>query len=358
MRIVTLAATELGQATAGVDTTIREAMVKMSDAGLRHICVTDDAGRLLALVADGDLRRYFAAGGELEDPLVRAGNPSPTTLSETLSHVALREWMLARNVEAAPQVVDGRLVALHTIRLVDTTSALSAVVMAGGLGSRLAPLTDKCPKPLITVGREPILTHIINHLRAQGVRRFVLPVNYLAGMIMDQYGDGSDLGVQIDYVQETRRMGTGGALSLINPGLLSDPFVVMNGDILNDVDVNGILAHHRTMGLDGTMVVREHHYTIPYGVVRVANNQFVGADEKPTYNYLINAGIYLLSKSVLALVPRDTFYDLPSMFDDMREAGLRGGVFNHGGRWIDIGNLADLERARSIFEGPENERSV
>lgn len=352
MRLTSYRGERLAEATAHPDMRVRQVMAMMSDVGLRLVPVVDAQGMLLGVAADGDIRRYLGHGGNLDDSITRAMNRTPKILTEALPTPSLRNWMLARNIEAVPEVADGRLVALHTIWVVDTRMDMTAVIMAGGLGSRLAPLTDNCPKPLLKVGDLPIMTHIINHLQSQGVRRFILPVNYLSGMIMDHYGDGSEMGIQVDYVQETKRMGTGGALSLINPELLSDPFLVMNGDLLNDLDVGQLSEQHERMGWDGTMVVREHHYTIPYGVVRSdGRNEFLGAEEKPTFTYLINAGMYLLSKRVLPLVPADTFYDLPTMFQELEYNGLKGGVHAHLGRWIDIGSMADYQRAQAIFEG-------
>lgn len=253
-----------------------------------------------------------------------------------------------------PELHDGKLVALHVLWVAPPPAEMTAVLMAGGLGSRLAPLTDDCPKPLLEMGNKPILTHIIEHLRDQGVRRFVLSVNYLAEMLVNHYGDGSELDVFIDYVHETKRMGTGGALSLVDPQALSDNFLVLNGDILNDVNISELSTAHQFGGWQATMVVREHSYTIPYGVVRSADDgSFEGAEEKPTMHYRINAGIYMLSKSVLKAVPGGIFYDLPTLFDDLPRHGMRGGTYTHPGRWIDIGNVADFNRARSIFEGSQ-----
>lgn len=351
MKLSSYRAERLSAVTARPGMSLRRVMALMNEAGLRLAPIADDDGALLGVAADGDIRRYLARGGDLDQPIMAAANHNPKVLDHPMPAASLRSWMLARNIETVPELLNGRLIALHAIWVVDTASDMTAVIMAGGLGSRLSPLTDNCPKPLLKIGDLPILTHIMNHLQAEGVRRFVLPVNYLSGMIMDYYGDGSDTGIQIDYVQETKRMGTGGALSLIDPALLSDPFIVMNGDLLTDLDLGALVGRHRSMEWDGTMVVREHHYTIPYGVVRANGEyEFLSADEKPTYNYLINAGMYLLSQRMLDLVPQDTFYDLPTMFQDMQRCNMKGGVHTHGGRWIDIGSIADFQRAKDIIE--------
>ncbi|WP_299909968.1 nucleotidyltransferase family protein [uncultured Paracoccus sp.] len=332
--------------------TLRRTMELMSKAGLRFVPVVDDEGRMVAAVADGDLRRYITAGGKLDDPVIRAANPNPIAIHEEMPHAAVRSLMVRRGIEALPELKDGRFAALYVLTLAPSPADITVVLMAGGLGSRLAPLTDDCPKPLLQMGGKPILTHIIENLRDQGIRRFILSVNYLADMLVAHYGDGSEHDVYINYIHETTRMGTGGALSLIDPKALSDDFMVCNGDLLNDVDVSQLLEAHRASGWQATMVVREHGYTIPYGVVqRSDEGEFLGAEEKPTLHYCINAGIYMLSRRVLEVVPQGSFYDLPTLFTDLPQHGMRGGTYTHNGRWIDIGNMTDFERARSIYEG-------
>lgn len=351
MRLMSYSGEKLASATVRAGQSVREVMRIMSEAGLRFVPITDTEGLFAGAVADGDIRRYLAAGGALDDPISKARNPRPRTLSHPADPAAIRAQMLKLGVESLPQVENGRLTALHVLWLLADVTDMTAVVMAGGLGSRLQPLTDNCPKPLLRVGDRPMLTHILEHLRDQGVQRFVLSVNYLSGMIVDHYGDGSDLGISIDYVHETMRMGTGGALGLIDPVLLSDPFLVLNGDLLNDLDVGALRQAHSAGGWDATMVVRQHHYTIPYGVVSCGEDgAFLTAQEKPTFDYRINAGMYLLSKSVLPVVPRMQFYDLPTLFADLPSHSLRGGTHVHPGRWIDIGNMADYDRAQAIFE--------
>lgn len=352
MRLATYAGPELTALCVQEHQTLRHTMVVMSKFGLRLVPVTAVDGALAGVVADGDLRRHIASGGTLDDPIMRAVNRSPFTLNHDLPAADLRHLMHWRGVESLPQIENGILLALHVLSVGGDSKDLTAVIMAGGLGSRLAPLTDTCPKPLLTIARKPILTHIIEHLRTQGVTRFILSVKYLSEMIVDHYGDGSDLGVSIDYVHETTRMGTGGSLGLLDEAVLSDHILCLNGDILHDVDVAGLQAAHRENNWDATMVLCEHTYTVPYGVVRTAADHAIDyTEEKPTLHFNINAGIYMLSKSALRVVPRGLFYDLPTLFSDLKARGMHGGTFRHTGRWIDIGNVAEFERARKIYEG-------
>lgn len=342
---------QLTELTARLDEPVRTAITRMNAAGLRLMPVADAAGRFAGVLADGDVRRLLSTGGDVDSPVSTAVNRNPVTVNKELSESEIRSAMIRRGVEYLPVVIDGRVTVLYSLWIAPAARELTAVIMAGGLGQRLAPLTDTCPKPLLDIGGKPILSHIIEHLRDSGVNRFILSVNYLADQIIDHFGDGSELNVSINYVRESIRLGTGGALSLLEPDTLSDPFLCLNGDLLNDLDVESLLAAHQEHSWDATMVTRTHGYTVPYGVVRVDNSgAFIGADEKPTMEFLINSGIYMLSKSVLSRVPHQKFYDMPTLFEDLRAAGGLVGTFNHAGRWIDIGNLADLNRARKIFD--------
>lgn len=352
MQLTRYSAQDLAEALIRPDYTLRRTMEAMSRAGLRFVPVVDYDGHMIGAVADGDLRRYIAAGGRLDDSVSLAANRNPSVISEHMSPPAIRSLMMRRGVDALPEVREGRFEALHVLWIAPSPAEMTVVLMAGGLGSRLSPLTDDCPKPLLRMGSKPILTHIIEHLRDQGIRRFILSVNYLAEMLVAHYGDGNEHDVYIDYVHETTRMGTGGALGLIDPKALSENFMVCNGDLLNDVNVAELLAAHQAGNWQATMVVREHSYTIPYGVVnRSGTGDFIGAEEKPTMHYCINAGIYMLSRRVLDVVPQGQFYDLPTLFADLPRHDMRGGTYTHAGRWIDIGNIGDFNRARSIYEG-------
>lgn len=341
----------LSQITARPTESIRAAITRMNAAGLRLMPVCHADGRFAGVLADGDVRRLLAAGGTTDALVSEAMNANPILLADDLPDAEIRSAMLRRGVEYLPIVTDGRLVALHSLWIAPGKRELTTVIMAGGMGQRLAPLTDTCPKPLLELGDRPILSHIIEHLRDHGVGRFVLSLNYLADMIVDHYGDGSEHDVSISYVRETMRLGTGGALSLLDPDTISDPFLCLNGDILNDLDVSALLDAHWDRGWEATMVTRMFGYTVPYGVVRIGKDgAYDGSSEKPLMQFPINTGIYMLSKSILSDVPKNTFYDMPTLFEELRAKGRKVGTHNHEGRWIDIGSIAELNRARNIFK--------
>lgn len=334
-------------------TTVRAAMKLMTESRIRLVPVIEASEmRLVGVLADGDIRRFLSVDGSVDDPVAKACNHAPKMRREPLDFVNARRELQAQKTEYLPITrEDGVLTDMFVLWAVNTPLDTVAVIMAGGLGTRLAPHTDNCPKPLIDLGGQPILTRIIEHLRDQGISRFVLSVNYLGDMIVNRYGNGRSLGVEIEYLHEAKRLGTGGALSLIDADRLSEPFLCMNGDILSDVDVNALLEQHQHNGWYGTMVAKEYRYTVPYGVIRRSSKgEFEGSDEKPTLSFPINAGIYMLSKEVLGMIPKDEFFDMPTLFDQLSQVPGLAGTTLHTGRWIDIGSLDELERARHLFE--------
>lgn len=350
MRLITLHGGDRDALTVGSHDEIRHAMDRMNETG-RTLLLVVDGDRFVGVVADGDIRRYLAGGGTADEEVSVAVNRTPTTLPVDTASSEVRAFMARRGFEYLPLVEGDRVGALCILDRAPRSTELSAVIMAGGLGSRLAPLTDDCPKPLLPLGGKPILSHILNHLREQGIHRYVFSVSYLAHMIVDHYDDGSGFDCFIDYVHETQRLGTGGPLGLIDPALLSDPFLCVNGDVLNDVDVGALLETHVSNRWHATMVVRRHTNTIPYGVVETSDDGgFVQIHEKPVQSLLINAGVYMLSKSALEVVPTGRFYDLPSLFEDLPVRGMATGTFTHAGRWIDIGTRHEYDRAKAILD--------
>ncbi len=350
MRLTMLRSSDLGGLRVRKDEPLRTAMQEMNESGRTFVLVTTGA-RLEGVLADGDIRRHLARGGAVDDPAEAALNRTPITLPDNTDTAEVRAFMVRRGLEYLPLVHGADVAALCILEHAPRTTDMTAVILAGGLGTRLAPLTDDCPKPLLPLGGKPILTHILEHLKEQGIHRFVLSVNYLANMVIDHYDDGSDWDCFIDYVKESKRLGTGGPLSLLDRQSLSEPFLCINGDVLNDVDIGALRETHVTRGWDATMVVRGHSYTVPYGVVETGEDgQFLEVREKPVQSFQINAGVYMLSRSVLDVVPADRHYDLPTLFEDLPARGLRGGTYLHTGRWIDIGSTTEYERAKVIFE--------
>jgi len=219
------------------------------------------------------------------------------------------------------------------------------VLMAGGLGTRLWPLTEETPKPMLALGGKPILESILENLIAEGFHKFFLSVNYKADLIEEYFGDGSRWGASVSYLREEQRLGTAGPLSLLaeTPSL---PIVVMNGDLLTQASIANLLDYHVSLDSIATMAVREYDLQVPYGVVRTAGERITSIEEKPVQKYLVNAGIYVLSPQALQHIPPYTYFDMPTLFDRLNATGARTVAFPLREYWLDIGCPQDYDQAK------------
>jgi dTDP-glucose pyrophosphorylase len=334
-------------------TTIREAMERIDRSATQLALVTDADGRLVGTVSDGDVRRGLLASLTLEDSVERVMNRKPTSVVEQHDRAGVVALMQARGLRFLPVLdASGRVVGLHSLdeALRPPPRDNVVVLMAGGAGERLRPLTERTPKPMLLVGGRPILETIVVQLVAQGFRRFVLSVNYRAEVIEEYFGSGSRWGIDISYVREPKRLGTAGSLRLLTERP-TKPLIVMNGDILTKLDVRGVLEFHEEKSAAATMCVREHEYQVPFGVVQTDGIDIAAFDEKPVVRWPVNAGIYVLSPSSLDAIPSDTFFDMPALFDKLRETAARTVAYTIRDFWMDIGRPADFERANLEFDG-------
>jgi NDP-sugar pyrophosphorylase family protein len=224
------------------------------------------------------------------------------------------------------------------------------VLMAGGMGTRLHPLTQQHPKPLLKVGEKPIIQTIIENFVTQGFSQFRICINYLGEKIKAFCGDGSHWDVQIEYIEEDKRLGTAGALSLL-PQRPEKPFFVMNGDVLTKVDFVRLLRFHEKQQNLATMCIREYRYQIPYGVVKLERHRIVELKEKPVEYYNINAGVYLLEPVVLDYIPQNKYFDMTHLFELMMEKNLQVGSFPLREYWMDVGRKEDFDQADIDYAG-------
>ncbi len=331
--------------------TIRQAL-EVIDKGVMQIALVVENEQLLGTVTDGDIRRAFLAGRQLDDPIAGIYNENPVKAPVNMSREDLLQLALARSVKQIP-VVDA-LGTLLGIECVDdylrvTEKPNLVVLMAGGLGTRLRPLTENLPKPMLAVGPKPILETIIESFARCGFRRFLISVNYRAEQICDYFQQGERLGVQISYLRESRRLGTAGALSLIEEKL-EHPFLVMNGDLLTGLNFEHLLNYHLLTGADATMCVRDYELQVPFGVVQVQGAVIRGIEEKPVHHFYVNAGIYVLQPWVRDLVPADTFYDMPQLYQRLVDEGRKVCSFPVKEYWMDIGRPSEFERASSEYD--------
>jgi len=329
-------------------TSLRQTIEAITEGNLQIALVVDSENKLLGTVTDGDIRKAILAGKDLNITAGEAMRSRPITSASKTPRAAILKLMREKRIHQMPLLDDqGRVVDVLTVDdMIGAAHKPNAVViMAGGLGSRLHPLTEETPKPMLKVGGKPILETIIQSFIDQGFTNFFISVNYKANIISEYFGDGSRLGAKINYLHEKSRLGTAGGLSLL-PREIHAPIIVMNGDLLTRISVDALLDFHERESAVATMVVREDHYQVPYGVVEVDGTQIVGVEEKPIQRHLVNAGIYVISQDGLNNIPGDTFYDMPTHFAKLAANGHRTAAFPLHEYWVDIGRLDELERAQ------------
>ncbi len=331
---------------------VREAIQVLDSSGKQIVLVVDEQRRLLGTVTDGDVRRGILKGIDFTETVTRIMNPQPNTARMEMSRETVLATMKRKGLHHMPLVdEDGTVIGLDTLDdLIHSRSKDNWVVlMAGGLGSRLRPLTEDCPKPMLKVGNKPLLETILENFIEYGFRRFYISVNYMAEVVKSYFGDGSRFGVEIRYLHEDKRLGTAGALSLL-PERPAEPFFVMNGDLLTKVNFSQLLAFHVTHDAAATMCVREYDHQVPYGVVKIENHRITGIEEKPVQRFFVNAGIYLLAPEALDLIAPDTFFDMPTLFENLMAQQRETVVFPVREYWLDVGHLADYERANGEYQ--------
>lgn len=335
--------------------------LKIIDEGEQKIAlVVDDRFSLLGTVTDGDVRRGLLSGISLNDPVSLVMNKNPIVAENSKPHSEYLEKMKAKEILQLP-VVDAanRLVAVRFLKelVKEIDSSNPVVLMAGGLGSRMRPLTDDCPKPMLKVGGKPILENIINSFSSFGFKEFIVTVNYKHNMIEDYFGDGSQHGVNISYARETRKLGTAGALSLIRDKL-HKPFFVMNGDLVTGLNFRQLLSFHRDHEAAATMCVQQHQMQIPFGVIQLDGHKIEGIQEKPIESYHVNAGIYVLNPEALKYVDDSKYLDMPTLFERILDDGKSAIGFAVREDWMDVGTPEDLSKAKEVFVPPHPISSV
>ena len=328
----------------------------IDETSLQFAVVVDENNHLLGTVTDGDIRRGILRGEGLEVPIYTIMNTTPVTAKSDLSISKYKQLMKSKKLKQLPivnednQVVD--VLFLDTLQLAANKNQV--VLMLGGLGTRLRPLTNDIPKPMLKVGNKPIVETIVEGFKQYGYTNFIFSVNYKKEIIQNYFKTGEDFGITIDYVEERKRMGTAGALSLIK-NRPTEPFFVMNGDLLTQVNFDQLMQFHIEQDTIATMCVREYEYQIPYGVIETIGTNLKGIHEKPVHRSFVNAGIYVLSPEVFDYIPYETFYDMPTLFERLIEAGKKTSAFPIHEYWLDIGQVDDFQRANENYKELTNE---
>lgn len=328
--------------------TVRDALAKLNLLKTNTILiVVDEQEHLVGSLTDGDLRRGFINGLTFDSSLLEYIQPDPLFVYEHEVHSTDFNKLRLKNFMVVP-VVGRDMKVLKVLNLLQLQSIVPAdvFIMAGGRGQRLMPLTENTPKPMLQIGDKPIIEHNIDRLIKFGISNIYISVNYLADCIKDYFKDGSEKGVNIRYVHEDKPLGTLGSVKLVEE-LQHDYVMVMNSDLLTDIDFNGFFNAFIRSGADMAVATTMYEVDVPYGVMEVDNGNFVSAlKEKPRYTYYSNAGIYIIKKELLSLVPYNMFYNVTDLMESLIADGRKLVSFPILGYWLDIGRHDDFAKAQ------------
>lgn len=333
-----------------IGATLGEVVRNLEQLGIKIVLVTNEAGRLEGTVSDGDIRRALLSGLTLDSPVVSIIHRNAIVVPPEMGRDLVKQLMVANKIQQVPVVDASHYVAgLHLWDEISTSPMRKnlMVIMAGGMGTRLRPHTENCPKPLLPVAGKPMLEHIIERAKLEGFTQFVIAIHYLGHMIEDYFGNGERLGIHIDYLREEAPLGTAGALGLLNP-VPTLPFVVTNGDVISDIRYGELLDFHIRYSAAATMAVRMHEWQHSFGVVKIQGLEIVGFEEKPIVRNHINAGVYVLEPAALGVLATDSYCDMPTLFERLQDKMHRTVAYPMHELWLDVGRPDDLLAANKI----------
>jgi dTDP-glucose pyrophosphorylase len=332
---------------AHIDTPAKEALKKLDALASDAILfLVDDDNKLLGSLTDGDLRRGFINDYNLDTHLSKFIQPNPKFIQQGKYNlkeiIALRE----KNFKVLPVInLDKQVINVVNFKHQKSYLPVDALIMAGGRGERLKPLTDDTPKPLLKVGNKPIIEHNIDRLNAFGIDDIWISVRYLGQQLVDYFKEGKEKGVRIDYIWEQDALGTAGALSLVD-GFIHDHVLMMNSDLLTNIDFEAMFIYMEEQEADFVVACVPYQVNIPYAVMETENNIVKGFKEKPTYTHYSNAGIYLMKKSIIDFVPKKQTYNATDLMEDLIKADKKVVAYPLLGYWLDIGKHEDYSKAQ------------
>ncbi len=336
------------------NSSIKEALEIIDKGSIKFAIVVDNNDRLLGTITDGDIRRGILAGKGIDDTIKSIYFKKPTVATLKDSKDDIINICTTKKIYQIPIVnEDNKVIDIVILDelLKPKVRGNKVILMVGGLGTRLRPLTNNTPKPMLPVGGKPILQTIVEKFVKHGFINIIMCVGYKSNIIQDYFGDGSKFGANIEYVLEDKRMGTAGALSLLNEAQLpKEPFFVMNGDLLTNVNFENLLYFHTKSNSLATMCVREYSYQVPYGVVNVKDNYISSIEEKPTFSFFVNAGIYMLNPKAIDFIPKNEFYDMPTLFEELIKNNKKTTSFPLKEYWLDIGHIEEYEKANKEYK--------
>ena len=329
---------------------LRSALEVLDQVGSNFVLVVDADNKLLGTLTDGDVRRSLLNGETLESSVVTVMNTDYIHCLDSHSHAEVAELLSQHKIKYIP-ILDQqkKLVGVYSGEDSFLTTGKTALIMAGGLGSRLKPLTDNCPKPMLKVGDKPILQIIVERLAVQGFTEIYISINYLGEQIQEYFGDGSNFQVSINYLEETTKLGTAGAMGLL-PKELSEPVVVLNGDVLTKANYAGLIDYHQRNSADISIGLTKQEMTIPYGVVNLEQEKVQSIVEKPTQTYYVSAGIYCVNPNVFNALAGQEFLDMPDLIQQQIDIKKNVVGFPLHEYWADIGMKSDYQKANVNFK--------
>ena len=333
------------------DCSLEEAIKQLDQGGVGALFILQPDGTLIGLLTDGDVRRAILDGVSLDTSVYSIMNKNFAFWpAEEDRYAGLQK--LRRIRRRHMPVVDSQRKLIDVLLLEDFKPPEMdnwVILMAGGLGSRLRPLTRDCPKPLLKVGEKPLLETMIQKFGESGFRKIFLSVNYKSKMIEEYFRDGSDWNVEIEYLKETKPLGTVGALRLL-PEKPRFPFFVMNGDVLTRIDFKQLIKFHEKNHVMATMCAKQYDLEVPYGVINLNERHIASIEEKPIQSFLVNAGIYVLSPEVIDLIPDRRAFDMTDLFKKMIAEKKATAAFPILEYWVDIGHIDDFNRANGEYK--------
>lgn len=333
------------------EVSIKEAMKTLDAGGIGFLCIYKD-NKIFGVITDGDIRRAILNNVSLDSSVETIVKSNFIFVDKNFSRLQIENIFKTKSIRHIPVVENNKLLEIITFesffeiskQKTHKTIDTEVVIMAGGKGSRLLPLTHILPKPLIPIGEKSILEIIIDEFTLFGISKFYISVNYKAALIK-AYFDEANLLQSISFVEESEPLGTAGALKFLE-NKIEKPFFVSNCDIIIKSDYNEIYNFHLTGNFDATIVASMQHFKIPYGVCNISNGgELIDIVEKPEYNFLVNTGMYVLSPNVLKLIPYNQFFHITDLFEKIKKHGGRIGVYPVSeNSWIDIGQMEEYKK--------------
>jgi len=329
---------------------LKSAIEVLHDGGCRIALIVDNKKKLVGTLTDGDIRRALIGNFSMNDSVKKVMNTCPTIALKSDSQERILSIMQKKDILHMPIVDKNKiLVGLETLQ--NLTGRISyknpVLLMAGGFGTRLLPLTEKTPKPLLKIGKNPILETIITQFIEAGFSNFYISTHYRAEMIKDYFGDGGAWNCNIRYLDEKKPMGTAGSLGLLPSDIIDLPVLVMNGDLLTKVNFEHLLEFHNEQGGVATMCVREYDFQVPYGVIESEKCCLTSIIEKPVHQFFVNAGIYVLNHNIIKCVDKGSYLEMPSFLESRVKLGEQVNTFPLHEYWMDIGRIEEFERANA-----------